>query len=174
MVVFIVVLHSLCIVFLPSLVPYVFHLPHLYSFLYIVSYTGWEMSDYKLGACWMCYQYASWMNGFMVIVGSVEFTDSSIRRSISKGSSASHKYCFSITSIPFLFQLLCLLRETQLPNILPPDGGRYELQVLHLDYGSIIPYLALRACWIENAVGVCISFKLICMYYWWSSHSRVS
>ncbi len=49
---------------------------------------------------------------------------------------------------------------TQLPDVLLPDGGRYALQVLHLDYESIIPHFAVRARCGENVIKACTSFEL--------------
>ncbi len=63
-----------------------------------------------------------------------------------------HIYCFGTAKLPSLFQMLYSLYTMQLSDILPPDGGRYGLQILHLVCGSIILCFAMRAHWRENVI----------------------
>ncbi len=51
-------------------------------------------------------------------------------------------HCFGITRLPLPFQQLWLLHTTQLPDILPPNEGNYELQVLHLELFHIAIHIA--------------------------------
>ncbi len=66
-----------------------------------------------------------------------------------------HTHHFNIARLPILCWLLCSLLTTQLPDILPPNGGRYELQALHSDYGSIVPYYTAKEHLSENTTRAC-------------------
>ncbi len=67
-----------------------------------------------------------------------------------------------------VLHITCLyppLYTTQLPDILPPNKGRYELPALHLDFKSIVPHFAVRVCRGENDIRACTPFKLTLYYF---------